>query len=252
MLKSNASLLSGAPDSPVSIRSGHETNCPACLHRFHYRMCISPRYSKNHPGGSRSPKGRRRCAGFACSSVAIANEFLKSDFRKTLPAGRLTLSDTGIVFKTKDRDLPLDIRCCPAGDILIPFHMVAQERASGFVVGLVKPRQHRVIDNSLFLQTNGERLPDYAIAELILHELTHVITVWARSALPEASGIMPKRYFFSGIATTRWNACHFERPPSSKLSLWINFLADTPKLLVLNQLSRREMHGCELKLEIQR
>lgn len=222
MLKSNASLLSGAPDSPVFNPLWIMKRIALLVFIAFITGCASVHVT---PRTIREVPGRQKDAGVALASlaqaVAIANEFLKSDFRKTLPAGRLTLSDTGIVFKTKDRDLPLDIRCCPAGDILIPFHMVAQERASGFVVGLVKPRQHRVIDNSLFLQTNGERLPDYAIAELILHELTHCY--YRLGTVSLARGI---RYYAEAIFLFRYRNHSMERLPFRTSSEFEAFVVD--------------------------
>ena len=64
-------------------------------------------------------------------AVAVANEFLASDFRKTLPSGTLGLDETGMVFCTAKDNVPIQIKCSFAGDILVPFHMVAQERSRG-------------------------------------------------------------------------------------------------------------------------
>jgi hypothetical protein len=120
-------------------------------------------------------RAKDREAALVClrEAVAIANEFLASDFRKTLPAGELVLSDDGMSFVAEGRRTPIDVRCTSAGDFLIPFKMAAQERSYGFVVGGMTPHEHREIDNSLFRRRSGKPLRDFEIAGLILHELTH-------------------------------------------------------------------------------
>jgi hypothetical protein len=120
-------------------------------------------------------RAEERAAALVClrEAVAIANEFLASDFRKTLPAGELVLADDGLTFVTAERRLPVNIRCTRAGDLLIPFKMAAQERSDGFVVGSVPPREHRAIDNSLFHRRSGAPVRDFEVAQLIVHELTH-------------------------------------------------------------------------------
>ena len=107
-------------------------------------------------------------------AVWIANWFLASEYRKTLPQGEITLDAGGMAFVTGGRRLPIRVRCSPMGDLLIPFGMIAQERSDGFVVGSVPPHRDREIDNTLFKQIAGSPLPNYEIADLILHELTHV------------------------------------------------------------------------------
>lgn len=106
-------------------------------------------------------------------AVRICNDFLASDFRKTLPEGRMVLEEGGMTFVTADARLPIRIRCCVAGDLLIPFKMIAQERSDGFVVGSLPPRQNREIDNSLFKELSGSWQANHQIAGVILHEVTH-------------------------------------------------------------------------------
>lgn len=107
-------------------------------------------------------------------AVSISNEFLASEYRKTLPQGEISLDGNGMAFVTDRARLPIHIRCSSLGDLLIPFKMAAQERSDGFVVGSVPPHRHREIDNTLFKQTSGRLLKNSQLAGLILHEITHV------------------------------------------------------------------------------
>lgn len=106
-------------------------------------------------------------------AVDWCNAFLESPERQTLPKGRITLSEEGMIFTTTDRQQPIRIRCTFWGDFLIPCKMAAQERSDGFVVGLVKPGESRLLDNSFFKYASGRTASSASMASLILHELTH-------------------------------------------------------------------------------
>ena len=106
-------------------------------------------------------------------AVLICNAFLHSTYRKTLPEGEIVLDGNGMTFVTATGRVPIHIRCCSAGDLLIPFNMVAQERSNGFVVGKVRPKKNRELDNSLFRNLDDRPLKSHRISELVLHELTH-------------------------------------------------------------------------------
>jgi len=106
-------------------------------------------------------------------AVWLCNEFLNSPERRSLPAGHVDFTDGGMQFVSESIHLPISIRCTKWGDVLIPFHMAAQERSDGFVVGLVPPRTSRLLDNSFFKTNNGNPSSSASIALLILHELTH-------------------------------------------------------------------------------
>jgi len=106
-------------------------------------------------------------------AVLLCNMFLESAERKTLPPGHVNFGEEGMEFVTDSIHLPIQIRCTSWGDVLIPFKMIAQERSDGFVVGLVPPKQSRLLDNSFFKQRNGQLLGNGGMAQLILHELTH-------------------------------------------------------------------------------
>jgi hypothetical protein len=155
-------------------------------------------------------RAKDREAALVClrEAVAIANEFLASDFRKTLPAGELVLSDDGLVFVSQGRRIPVDIRCTSWGDILIPFKMAAQERSTGFVVGSITPHEHREIDNSLFRRRSGKPQRDFEIAQLILHELTH-----SYYRLGTVSFTKTVAYYAEAIFLLRYRTHSMERLP---------------------------------------
>ena len=107
------------------------------------------------------------------NAVSLCNAFLNSPERKTLPSGRIYLRDEGMEFVSDTNRQPINVRCTGWGDWLIPFNMIAQERSDGFVVGLVPPKETRLLDNS-FLKTNkGKTNNSVIMACVILHELTH-------------------------------------------------------------------------------
>lgn len=106
-------------------------------------------------------------------AVLLCNMFLESPERKTLPPGHVNFGAEGMEFVTDSVHLPIRVRCTSWSDVLIPFKMIAQERSDGFVVGLVQPKQSRLLDNSFFKQRNGKLLANAGMAQLILHELTH-------------------------------------------------------------------------------
>ncbi|HZP61110.1 MAG TPA: hypothetical protein VFB27_12370 [Opitutaceae bacterium] len=106
-------------------------------------------------------------------AVWLCNAFLSSPERATLPPGRIDFSEQGMEFVSDSGRLPIRVRCTTWGDLLIPCHMAAQERSDGFVVGLVPPRDSRLLDNSFFKYNSGQPAPNVVIARLILHELTH-------------------------------------------------------------------------------
>jgi hypothetical protein len=107
-------------------------------------------------------------------AVWISNEFLASEYRKTLPQGTITLEEDGMAFVSDGARSPIRIKCSTAGDLLVPFKMMAQERSDGFVVGSLPPHQHREIDNTLFKHFSGSKNMNHHLAGLILHELAHI------------------------------------------------------------------------------
>ena len=108
------------------------------------------------------------------SSVDLANLFLKSECRKTLPEGVITFDDEGMIFANTVTREPVRVRCTTFGDLLVKCNMIAQERCWGFVVGKVGEGNDRLTDNSLFRSPKGMPLANIEIAATILHELTHL------------------------------------------------------------------------------
>jgi len=109
-------------------------------------------------------------------SVEIANEFLVSPFRRTLPEGRFELDDgAGLSFVSTAGAWPIRVRCTGWGDLCLALGFQAQEREDGFVVGRVTPRRDRRVDNALFRIRGGEALGAESMARLTLHETTHVV-----------------------------------------------------------------------------
>ena len=152
-------------------------------------------------------------------AVSICNEFLSSDYRKTLPKGDMVLEASGMTFISADARLPVRIRCGVAGDLLIPFHMIAQERSDGFVVGALPPREHRELDNSFFKHRSGSWQENYQMAGLILHEVTHSHFKLGTVSFPKTV-----RYYAEAVFLFRYRSHSMERLPfqtSSEFSAFV-------------------------------
>lgn len=109
------------------------------------------------------------------AAVELANGFLASPLRQTLPPGRLELHEEGMVFHAEERAWPIRVRCTAWGDLCLLTGFIAQERSWGFVVGKEDPGADRVIDNSFLRNADGGIASAADIASLLLHETTHVV-----------------------------------------------------------------------------
>jgi len=110
-------------------------------------------------------------------AVARCNEFLASPYRHALPAGQIVLDDaSGMRFEYGGKTWPLEVRCTSWGDLVLWFGFQAQERTYGFTVGECPPERDRVADNALFRDEGGHPMESDIVADLILHEATHVIS----------------------------------------------------------------------------
>jgi len=122
-------------------------------------------------------------------AVEIANDFLASDARETLPPGRIERRAGELVFvhagetvfahagePPEPSELTwIKIRRTTFGDLVESFGFEAQERSDGFVVGKRGDGDPRLA-NSLFVSPfDGSWNQAPWIAELILHELTHTV-----------------------------------------------------------------------------
>ena len=111
------------------------------------------------------------------SAVERCNEFLASPYRHALPAGRIVLDDArGMRFESDGATWPLEVRCTSWGDFVLWFGFQAQERTYGFTVGECPPERDRVADNALFRDDSGFLMASDSVADLILHEATHVVS----------------------------------------------------------------------------
>ena len=109
-------------------------------------------------------------------AVARCNEFLASPFRHSLPAGRIELDERrGMRFETGGRTWALGVECTTWGGMALSFGFQAQEDECGFLVGACPPDRDPAADNSLFRTSRGFAMEPDIVADLILHEATHVV-----------------------------------------------------------------------------
>lgn len=139
--------------------------------------CRAPVISPAALRAAELPEGERRQAlELWHAAVARANEFLDSPFRRTLPPGAIVLEDAGMRFVEREsgREIqPLEVVCSGWGDLLVFCGFAAQESPRGFTVGATRARGRRLVENSLFRDPDDRWLSPPAMAELVLHELTH-------------------------------------------------------------------------------
>ncbi len=141
-------------------------------------------------------------------AIALCNEFLKSDPRQTLPPGAIAFERDSMVFNHEGGSIALAVKCTTFGDILVLSHMAAQERPWGFVVGSTKPHGGRLTDNSLFRYRNGAFVSDIGVADVILHELTHI---YCKSSLDNPWEVI--RYYAEACFLLRYRNHSMERLP---------------------------------------
>jgi len=152
-----------------------------------------------------------RAAATWRKAVALANEFLASAQRRTLPEGRFELSEgAGMRFVTNAGAWPITVCCTTWGDVCVAFDFAAQEREWGFVVGSKEPGRDRLVDNSLFVGSGGMRLTASGVAHLILHETTHV--VWREGTVGFWNGVS---YYLESIFLFRYSNHSDERGPNA-------------------------------------
>lgn len=143
------------------------------------------------------------------AAIAAMNEFLASDFRRTLPPGRFELDERdGMRFVTGQGTWPIEVHCNWWGDLCLFTGFTAQEREYGFVVGEVDPERDRLVDNSFFSYNDASRKEARTVAELILHETTHV--VWRQGTVGFWNGFA---YYLEAIFLFRTNDHSAERRP---------------------------------------
>ena len=109
------------------------------------------------------------------TAVIIANMFLESPYRRTLPAGRFTLTDAGMRLETAGGAWPIHVRYDAMGQVCVTFGFVAQERTDGFAIGKAPPKKNVVTDNTFFRTRVGAPQSPEGMAALLLHETTHEV-----------------------------------------------------------------------------
>jgi hypothetical protein len=155
------------------------------------------------------------------SAVRIANHFLESPYRRTMPAGKFTLDDDGMRFQSgsADHTWPVHVRYDVIGQVCVKLGFAAQERTDGFAVGKVPPHRSTVIDNSFFRSRDGKEQPPHVIAGLILHEATHQI-------LRDGTVDVPKSvaYYAEAVFLLRSRTLTAERRPYATSEEFDRFL----------------------------
>ena len=150
------------------------------------------------------PADRDHAVQTLTDAVSRCNEFMASPFRHALPPGRFVLDDSqGLRFETATGTWPLEIRCTDWGDVVLSFGFQAQEGEGGFTVGEVEPERDRLIDNSLLRDGNGWELGSDTVADLILHETTHVVSDEGAIGFWQSAG-----YYVETVFLFRYDRSH--------------------------------------------
>jgi hypothetical protein len=114
------------------------------------------------------------------AAIELSNEFLESDYRRTLPPGRFELAEDGMRFISVDGPRwSIDVCSSTWGDLVVSCGFRAQEGQDGFCVGSIDQGQiasaDALLDNSFFRRGDGEWHDSASLAEVVLHETTHVV-----------------------------------------------------------------------------
>ena len=159
-----------------------------------------------------SQEERREIVATWREATERANAFLASPYRRTLPAGRYEFDDRdGMRFVTAAGTWPIAVRCTTWGDLCVACGFAAQEREDGFVVGSRGRARDRLVDNSLFVSGwGGWRASSDGVADLILHETTHV--VWREGTVGFWNGVS---YYLEALFLFRYANHSDERRPNA-------------------------------------
>jgi hypothetical protein len=155
-------------------------------------------------------------------AVVLANAFLSSDARRTLPPGSLEWRGDQLAFAHAGGELELKIRRTTFGDLVESFGFEAQERSDGFVVGARGAGDPRLA-NSLFVSPSGGPKDARFIAELILHELTH--TYCGDGTVSVCGSIA---YYVEAILLRRYDDHSAERRPYATTGEFLGWARTTP------------------------
>jgi len=153
-------------------------------------------------------------------AVDLANGFLASEHRETLPAGQFDHVHDGLVFRTGDLELPITVKATSWGTLCNWFGFTAQERSWGFVVGR-RGGGHELVANSLFLDPEGRWYHPADIASLLLHETTHTLY-----GLGTVSCWAGTKYYLEAIFLLRYRNHSGERLPYATSDEFVRWWRD--------------------------
>ncbi|MBK7644762.1 MAG: hypothetical protein IPJ19_17255 [Planctomycetes bacterium] len=129
--------------------------------------------------GGRAPERAVALARWE-ESIGLMNEFLASSCRRTLPEGRFALAGEGMTFTSASgQTWPIQVCATTWGDLVVAIGFRAQEGQCGFCVGAtqLQPGEARdgLLDNTFFRHPQGFWEDAASLAEVTLHETTHVV-----------------------------------------------------------------------------
>jgi len=136
------------------------------------------------PAALRAPGGRteERAAALARweEALVLINEFLESSYRRTLPPGRFELTERGMRFHSAaGRSWAIGVYASGWGDLVVATGFRAQESRDGFCVGAIERVPGVALDGQLdqtfFRARDGSWQDSFSLAEVTLHETTHVV-----------------------------------------------------------------------------
>jgi len=153
------------------------------------------------------------------TAVAIANLFLESPYRRTLPAGTFTLADDGMTFQNTTGVWPVHVRYDVIGQVCVKFGFTGQERADGFAIGKAPPHRSAATDNTFFRTRQGDEQRPEAMAALILHEFTHQLLRDGTVNIPKSAA-----YYAEAVLLMRYRTLTAERRPFATSEEFNRFL----------------------------
>jgi hypothetical protein len=136
------------------------------------------------PAALRAAGGRQdeRAAALARweEALVLINEFMASPYRRTLPPGRFELGPKGMSFQSEaGRRWTVEVCSSSWGDLVVNSGFRAQEGEDGFCVGSIDHGQiehaDALLDNTFFRYSDGDWHDSDSLAEVTLHETTHVV-----------------------------------------------------------------------------
>ena len=108
-------------------------------------------------------------------AVDLANAFLADEANLSLPPARLDLDhEAGMTLQLEEGARPVRVENTWWGDVCVSMGFAAQERSWGFVVG-DRGEGPQAVAHSLFYTPWETMKSEEMMAELILHEVSHMV-----------------------------------------------------------------------------